>query len=295
MSNYTKAVDFAAKDALLAGNPAKLGKGTEVDTEFNNIAVAIATKVDSGGALGTPSSGVLTNCTGLPTAGLANDAVTYAKMQNVSATDKLLGRSTAGAGDVEEITCTAAGRALLDDVDAAAMRATIGAAALAGSALQTFSVATATAAGHAVTKAQLDAVPIVTFASAAENIAGSIENKAVDPLGIREAFNATGSAPVYACRAWVNFNGVGTIAIRASGNVSSITDNGVGNYTVNFATALPNADYSASVFVNNVSGGAYLVVPYLAGNGIGHLQFITPQVNGGVSADTAYNLVTIHV
>lgn len=57
---------------------------------------------------------------------IANDAVTYAKMQNVSATDKLLGRSTAGSGDVEEIACTAAGRAILDDADAAAQRVTIG-------------------------------------------------------------------------------------------------------------------------------------------------------------------------
>jgi len=55
-----------------------------------------------------------------------NDAVTYAKIQNVSATDKLLGRSSAGAGDIEEITCTAAGRALLDDADAAAQRTTLG-------------------------------------------------------------------------------------------------------------------------------------------------------------------------
>jgi hypothetical protein len=56
----------------------------------------------------------------------------------------------------------------------------------------------------------------------------------------------TGSAPMYACRAWVNFNGTGTVAIRASGNVSSITDNGIGNYRVNFTTAMPDADYSVS-------------------------------------------------
>jgi hypothetical protein len=55
-----------------------------------------------------------------------NDAITYAKIQNVSATDKLLGRSTAGAGDVEEISCTAAGRAILDDVDSTAQRTTLG-------------------------------------------------------------------------------------------------------------------------------------------------------------------------
>lgn len=92
-----------------------------------------------------------------------------------------------------------------------------------------------------------------TFASSAENAAGTVENKAVDPLGIREALNATGSAPVYACRAWVNFNGTGTVAIRASGNVSSITDNGTGDYTVNFTTAMPDANYAVSGFANSIS------------------------------------------
>lgn len=55
----------------------------------------------------------------------------------------------------------------------------------------------------------------------------------------------------YSCRAWVNFNGTGTVAIRSSGNVSSITDNGVGDYTVNFTTAMTDINYSY-----NVSGGA---------------------------------------
>ncbi len=45
-------------------------------------------------------------------------------------------------------------------------------------------------------------------------------------------------------KAWVNFNGTGTVAIRDSFNVSSITDNGTGDYTVNFTTAMPNANYS---------------------------------------------------
>jgi hypothetical protein len=53
-----------------------------------------------------------------------------------------------------------------------------------------------------------------------------------------------GSAAVaYGCRAWVNFNGTGTVAIRASGNVSSITDNATGNYTINFTTAMPDINY----------------------------------------------------
>ncbi len=47
-------------------------------------------------------------------------------------------------------------------------------------------------------------------------------------------------------KAWVNFNGTGTVAIRAAFNVSSITDNGVGDYTVNFTTAMPDANYGFS-------------------------------------------------
>ena len=67
----------------------------------------------------TPTDGSVT------TAKLANDAVTYAKIQNVSATDRLLGRSSAGAGDVEEITCTSFGRSLISSADAPAARTTL--------------------------------------------------------------------------------------------------------------------------------------------------------------------------
>lgn len=55
----------------------------------------------------------------------------------------------------------------------------------------------------------------------------------------------------YKCRAWVNFNGTGTVAIRASGNVSSITDNGAGDYTVNFTVAMADGNYCAIVSGNS--------------------------------------------
>lgn len=84
---------------------------------------------------------------------------------------------------------------------------------------------------------------------------------------VKTATSASGTAPIYSARAWVNFNGTGTVAIRAAGNVTSITDNGTGNYTVNFTNALPDANYSvnaqirdngASTFTGGLSGGAGL-------------------------------------
>lgn len=62
--------------------------------------------------------------------------------------------------------------------------------------------------------------------------------------------------PEYKCRAWVNFNGTGTVAIRASGNVSSITDNGTGDYTVNFSSSMPDANYATMMSTGNASSGA---------------------------------------
>lgn len=62
-----------------------------------------------------------------------------------------------------------------------------------------------------------------------------------------------------AVKAWVNFNGTGTVAIRASYNVSSITDNGVGDYTVNFATALADANYSISGMTTGATGAGLVM------------------------------------
>lgn len=107
----------AARTLTLGGN-ATLNGGTVTSGTHSGTNTGDQTITLTGDVTGTG--------TGSFAATIANDAVTYAKMQNISATDKLLGRSTAGAGDTEEITCTAAGRALIDDVDATAQRATLG-------------------------------------------------------------------------------------------------------------------------------------------------------------------------
>lgn len=62
----------------------------------------------------------------------------------------------------------------------------------------------------------------------------------------------------YKVRAWVTFNGTGTVAIRAAGNVSSITDNGGGDYTVNFTSALPDGNYCVLLTGDNSGASAFL-------------------------------------
>ena len=104
-------------------------------------------------------------------------------------------------------------------------------------------------------------------------------------------FNASGSAPVYACRAWVNFNGTGTVAIRASGNVSSVTDNGLGSYTVNFTTAISDANYCASVTVLNTVSSDYGCVA-VGGVTAGAVSVNTFQTNG-TTVDTSGVFVAV--
>jgi len=74
------------------------------------------------------------------------------------------------------------------------------------------------------------------------------EQARITSAGLFQFNSGYGSvATAYGCRAWVNFNGTSTVAIRGSGNVSSITDNGTGIYTVNFTNAMPDANYAIMV------------------------------------------------
>ena len=88
--------------------------------------------------------------------------------------------------------------------------------------------------------------------------------------------------------AWVNFNGTGTVAIRSSYNVSSITDNGTGDYTVNFTTALSDANYSASV----TSGGSTTTDRTILGTAYA-LATGSVKVNAAICTNATYYDPTI--
>lgn len=96
-------------------------------------------------------------------------------------------------------------------------------------------------------------------------------------------------ATAYGCRAWVNFNGTGTVAIRASGNVSSITDNGTGDYTVNFTTAMPDANYGFAVNGSSpaVSSG-FIDAPSTANPTTSQLRFRSFSYPSATLVDSAY-------
>lgn len=86
------------------------------------------------------------------------------------------------------------------------------------------------------------------------------EQARITSAGLFQFNSGYGSvATAYGCRAWVNFNGTGVVAIRASGNVTSITDNGTGDYTVNFTTAMPDRNYAVTVG-NGRNDSAYVTL-----------------------------------
>ena len=171
-----------------------------------------------------------------------NDSFSFAQLQDIP-TGTILGRSSAGTGDIEGLSGAQA-TALMP-------------------------AASETVSGR------------VELADATEAAAGTNGINALTPLRLRNALAATGSAPIYACRAWVNFNGSSTVAIRASGNVSSITDNGVGTYTVNFTTAMPDANYSIVSSCSSWSSDRTATVE-LAAVAVG-----STQVRAGISGASA--------
>ena len=98
-----------------------------------------------------------------------------------------------------------------------------------------------------------------------------------------------GSAAVaYGCRAWVNFNGTGTVAIRASGNVTSITDNGTGDYTVNFTNAMPDANYSVTSMAGGTSSIGWSRLADTPAPTTSAYRLYVANANGSVLADAAF-------
>ncbi|MDA9550198.1 hypothetical protein N9Q02_00810 [bacterium] len=112
--------------------------------------------------------------------------------------------------------------------------------------------------------------------------------------------NVTGGIPTVKSQqliptAWVNFNGTGTVAIRDSENVSSITDNAVGRYTVNFATNMANTNYATLLTNNDQYYGGIAYLNSTTGNVTTSGIFIRSKGNGNSTEDVDYDAATYNV
>ena len=116
--------------------------------------------------------------------------------------------------------------------------------------------------------------------------------------------NASGGATtltdLYPARAWVNFNGIGTVFIRNDGNVSSITDIGTGRFNVNFSSSLTSADYALSYDINSYETNNATVNSTLEGSSAASVVSLMTtsavrvnQAVGTANFDSTRNLVTI--
>jgi hypothetical protein len=273
VANYVKATNFAVKDSLLTGNPSKLVKGTEIDTEFNAIASAIATKpdADSPTLTGTPlapTASTATNNTQIATTAyvvnrIIQDIASKANLASPTFTGTPAAPTAAAGTNTTQLATTAFVHAERSaTVTLTNKTISVDDNTISGIAASSFILSNAS--GHIDGTASQKAIPsgvvvgttdtqtltnktISGSSNTITNIdAANISTGALASARITNALNATGSAPLYACRAWVNFNGTSTVSIRSSGNVSSITDNGTGDYTVNFTTAMPDVNYAIS-------------------------------------------------
>ena len=237
--------------------------------------------------IGVPSDGSVS------TAKIADLGVTYGKIQSVTA-GKLLGRDTSGAGVVQElpIAVDASGNVGIGTSSPASKLHVAGGVTIANYANIG---ATSNDAGISLTggsvsnnggQINLRGGSFGT-ANAIEFIQGGTEQARIDTGGVFKFNSGYGSvATAYGCRAWVNFNGTGTVAIRASGNVSSITDNGVGLYGVNLATAMPDANYSIAATCSRSGGTPAIAGPRQASDVASSVFIINTIHDGGAAVDS---------
>jgi hypothetical protein len=206
MSDYNKATNFTAKDTLPTGNAGKIVKGAEIDTELTAVSSAIASKanINSPTFTGTPAAPTASADTN--TTQLATTAFVIAERTNTSTlTNKTLTSPTISGGSISGITDLAV-------ADGGTGRSTLTA----------------------------NAVLVGNGTSGINSVAPSTSGNVLTSDGT----SWTSAANINYVKAWVNFDGTGTVAIRGSYNVSSITDNGTGDYTINFTTAMPNTNYA---------------------------------------------------
>lgn len=149
---------------------------------------------------------------------------------------------------------------------------------------------TASAPGVAVSGDTNTGIAQIGGADTIGVVTGGVERLRVGSDGAAQSVIPGGSTlyPAFFCRAWVNFNGTGTVAIRASGNVTSITDHGVGNYTVNLTTAMPDANYAIAGAVDQTLASSWFHYETIVSVTADSFRILCARIdNGSLTADPA--------
>ncbi len=266
---FTQAMTLHASGGLSLGNT--LDPGATNLSVTGGLSLGVALAVAMGGTGSTTASGARTNL-GLGTiATQASSAVSITGGSITGITDLAVADGGTGASD------------------AATARANLGAQA----ALGFTPVEQGGGTSMGTNKIYVGWNGIGLFAQVDTTSLGRLVINA-DATGASGTYSSTqlfgpGNAPLYATRAWVNFNGTGVVAIRASGNVSSITDNGTGNYTVNFTTAMIDANYAVSGSTIASFGGSSLATISQSTTGV---QVTTSYGGGTFDASQVHVVIT---
>jgi len=248
-------------------------------------------------SIGVPSDGTVS------TTKIADSNVTYAKIQNVTAA-KVLGRNTSGSGVVQELPIA------VDSSGNVGVGTNTPLSAAGYTSLTanntTGSIVSLQVNGTETTRLQANSGAATLYAIGASTLLDFTVNNAVQArittAGLFQFNSGYGSlATAYGCRAWVNFNSTGTVSIYGSGNCSSITDNGVGNFTFNFATAMPDTNYCVTTgptqSSSNTNGGVMSVflsstTTYSAPL-VGSFRFVNYHAANSALGDSTYNSLAV--
>lgn len=265
----SNAVTFAKIQNSAAAGLSVVGRSTNSAGVFAEISAGTDGHVlrRSGTALGFGE---------IATAGIANSAVTYAKIQNVSATDRLLGRSTAGAGVIEEITCTASGRSLIG------LNATQG-GILYGASASTAAYTSAGSIGQALISAGTGAPRFVTtpVKESVRVATGYDETAIYGPLGSASQYNSFSSV------VWTSESHI--LSYNTSTSTSTVLNAPRTSFTYSASLTLGSSNFDILnagrlIYEFNARASDYIVV---TGTGISTASTTATGSAGGVTITVA--------